>query len=115
MSNKVVTSISLPADVLKQAEKMAKDEHKSRSELIKEALKEYLARHQWQGVREEAAPYAQAKGMPNEEAVEKIIQEIRKSRREKDPLDEARERFKEKGFNGETIDDAVRWARKSKK
>jgi hypothetical protein len=32
-----------------------------------------------------------------------------------DPLDEARRRFREKGFNEETIAEAVKWARKKTK
>jgi|SRR5580658_7773123 CopG family transcriptional regulator/antitoxin EndoAI len=113
MSRKVVASISLPEEILKKAEKMAKDEHKSRSELFKEAIKEYLDNHQWSRVGEESAPYASAKGIKRESDVEKIIREIRGARPAKNALEEARERFKAKGFNEDTIADAVRWARKN--
>jgi predicted transcriptional regulator len=39
------TAISLPDDVFEQAEKLARRLNKSRSELYREAVAEYVARH----------------------------------------------------------------------
>jgi metal-responsive CopG/Arc/MetJ family transcriptional regulator len=78
MANKVVTSVSLPAEVLKQAEKIAKEKHQSRSDLIKEAVQMYLEDHQWRKMQEEAAPYAVAKGVRTEVDVENLVRDIRK-------------------------------------
>jgi len=39
------TAISIPEDVFKQAERLAKHSRKSRSQLFSEAMKEYVARH----------------------------------------------------------------------
>jgi metal-responsive CopG/Arc/MetJ family transcriptional regulator len=85
MGGKTVTSVSLPSEVLKEAEKIAKEKHQSRSELIKEAVLEYLEQHRWHKLQEEALPYAAAAGVRTEEDVEKIIREIRKPGRGKKP------------------------------
>ncbi len=79
MSNRIITSVSLPAEILKEAEKIAKEKHQSRSELIKEAVLQYLDDHRWHSMQEEAAPYAQAKGIRTEQDVENLVREIRKS------------------------------------
>jgi len=39
------TAVSIPDDIFKGAERLAKRSRKSRSRLFSEALKEYLARH----------------------------------------------------------------------
>ena len=83
MANKVVTSVSLPAEILKEAEKIAKEKHQSRSEFIKEAVLQYLDEHHWKTMQEEAAPYASAKGVRTEQDVEALVREIRKPARAK--------------------------------
>jgi metal-responsive CopG/Arc/MetJ family transcriptional regulator len=83
MPNKVVTSVSLPAEVLREAGKIAKEKHQSRSELIKDAVLQYLDDHRWLAMQEEAAPYAAAKGVRTEQDVEALIREIRDTKRPK--------------------------------
>jgi metal-responsive CopG/Arc/MetJ family transcriptional regulator len=39
------TAVSIPDDIFKGAERLAKRSRKSRSRLVSEALREYLARH----------------------------------------------------------------------
>ena len=39
------TAISVPDDVFEQAERLARRTHKSRSQLVSDALREYVARH----------------------------------------------------------------------
>jgi len=46
------TAISLPDDVFEQAERLARRLRKSRSELYREALAEYVARHDPEGITE---------------------------------------------------------------
>jgi metal-responsive CopG/Arc/MetJ family transcriptional regulator len=83
MANKVVTSVSLPAEILKEAEKIAKEKHQTRSELIKEAVLQYMDEHHWKTMQEQAAPYAAAKGVRTEQDVEALVRDIRKSSRPK--------------------------------
>jgi antitoxin MazE6 len=44
-TNGMKTAVSIPDDLFKDAELLAKRTHKSRSRLFREALREYLARH----------------------------------------------------------------------
>lgn len=83
MAHKVVTSVSLPAEILREAEKIAKEKHQSRSELIKEAVLRYVDEYHWKTMQEEAAPYAAAKGVRTEQDVEALVREIRKPARPK--------------------------------
>jgi metal-responsive CopG/Arc/MetJ family transcriptional regulator len=46
------TAVSLPDDVFDEAERLARRLHKSRSELYREALAEYVARHEPERVTE---------------------------------------------------------------
>ena len=46
------TAISLPDDVFRDADKLAKRLKKSRSELYREAVTEYLARHEPEAITE---------------------------------------------------------------
>ena len=80
MAPKMIASLSLPADILKQANRAAKEEHMSRSELIKEALKAYLEEREWAHMRQQALPFAQARGIRTEEDVEDLIREVRGGR-----------------------------------
>jgi metal-responsive CopG/Arc/MetJ family transcriptional regulator len=79
MANKVITSISLPTEILKEAEKIAKEKHQSRSEFIKEAVLQSIDEHQWKTMQEAAAPYAAAQGVRTEQDVETLVREIRES------------------------------------
>jgi metal-responsive CopG/Arc/MetJ family transcriptional regulator len=79
MTNKIITSVSLPQEILKEAEKIAKEKHQSRSEFIKEAILNYMDHYHWKRLQEEAVPYALAKGVRTEEDVEDLVRELRKS------------------------------------
>jgi predicted transcriptional regulator len=46
------TAVSLPNDVFDDAERLARRLHKSRSELYREAIAEYVARHEPERVTE---------------------------------------------------------------
>jgi predicted transcriptional regulator len=46
------TAISLPDDIFRDADKLAKRLKKSRSELYREAVTEYLARHEPEAITE---------------------------------------------------------------
>jgi metal-responsive CopG/Arc/MetJ family transcriptional regulator len=79
--NRRVTSVSLPPQVLRDAEKVAKETNRSRSQLIQDAVLRYLDQHQWVKMQEEAVPYAVAKGVRTEEDVERLLRELRGRKR----------------------------------
>jgi len=76
-SSKVLT-VSLPQDMFKQAEKIAKDENRTRSELFREALRQYIAsRERWQEMRRWGRKSAEELGIKSEADVERLIDEFR--------------------------------------
>jgi uncharacterized protein (DUF433 family) len=75
MANKIL--VSLPEKFLKDVDRLAAEEHRSRSELIREALRMYLETRQGKKVEEQPATYTAGKSkrkaetpFPNIEVVE---------------------------------------------
>jgi uncharacterized protein (DUF433 family) len=56
MANKIL--VSLPEKFLEDVDRVAAEEHRSRSELIREALRAYLEIHKGKKVEEQSASYA---------------------------------------------------------
>ncbi|MGB9859691.1 MAG: CopG family ribbon-helix-helix protein [Moorellaceae bacterium] len=77
MRETVVWTISLPPQMAEKAEALARLENRSRSELIREALRQYMALRQWEQMQAEASLKAQALGLTDESKVEQIIDEMR--------------------------------------
>ncbi|HXR34916.1 MAG TPA: ribbon-helix-helix protein, CopG family [Candidatus Binataceae bacterium] len=69
-------SLSLPERLARQAERVAKREGRTRSELLREALKLYLAESKWRELRQYGAAQAGKLGLA-EEDVERLIREYR--------------------------------------
>lgn len=79
-STKLVT-ISLPPDLLKKAERVAEEEHRTKSELLREALRAYIASRHWDQIREWGDRTAKEYSIKTESDVERIIQEYRREKR----------------------------------
>lgn len=73
-----VVNISIPEDFFKEAEELAKEENRTRSELYREALRQYIETRRWQKLQRETAERARKLGITSEEDVERIISEVRK-------------------------------------
>ena len=56
-------AVSLPAELTKQLDAAAREEGTSRSELVRDAVRRYLALRQFQKLRETIIPYAEAAGL----------------------------------------------------
>jgi CopG family transcriptional regulator/antitoxin EndoAI len=80
-TSKVLT-VSLPPEMLDKAEKIAKEESRTRSELFREALRQYINnRERWQEIRGWGDEIAKEYGVTSEEDVERIIDEIRSKKK----------------------------------
>jgi CopG family transcriptional regulator / antitoxin EndoAI len=80
-TSKVLT-VSLPQEMFRQAEKIAKDENRTRSELFREALRQYIAsRERWQEIRRWGREAARERGLTSEADVERLIDELRAGRK----------------------------------
>ena len=78
MKRSAVASFSLPLEILRQTEELAKSEKKSKSEVVSEALKKYYVMKQWEVLREFGARQAKRLGVRNEDDVDRLIHEIRR-------------------------------------
>lgn len=73
--SKLIT-ISLPPKLFRQTEKLAKEENRTRSELLREALRQYLEDKEWRRLFNYGAKRTKAMGIRKED-VEKLIDEAR--------------------------------------
>lgn len=82
MRNTRTLSITLPPEMLSRAEKLAKKEDRTMSELIREALRHYERQRWW----EETNAYGRARAAAlnvSEDAVERMIQSSRQEKRKR--------------------------------
>lgn len=80
LSKYKVVNVSMPEEFFKQAEKLAKEENRTRSELYREAIRQYIETRRWQKLQRESAERARKLGITSEEDVERIISEVRKQK-----------------------------------
>lgn len=73
--------ISLPTDLLDEAERVARQETRSRNELIRDALKQYLASRRWQRLRQWGAETAGRLGLKTESDLQRLLEKTRTRRR----------------------------------
>lgn len=73
-----IWTISLPPAMEKEVSSLAKLEHRTRSELVREALRVYLAGNQWKMLQKKGAVQAQHLGIRSEADVEKLIDDLRR-------------------------------------
>jgi len=69
-------SVTLPPDMLKRAQSIAKKESRTMSELIREALRHYERRSWWDDVNEYGRARAERQGV-HEEDVDRLVHEVR--------------------------------------
>ena len=76
MRTKALTLL-LPSEMAEQIKKFAKAEGMTRSELFREALREYMRRRKWEKIREYGTRKANELELRGEDDVEKLIDEYR--------------------------------------
>ena len=74
-----ILSLSLPPDLVREAERVAKQEGRTKSELFREALRRYVEERRWRGLQRYGANRARKLGM-TEVDVERSVQEFRRGR-----------------------------------
>lgn len=78
MSVKTI-NVSLPDELLKEIDRKAEEEYRSRSELLKEATLMYIqTKDNWQVLQKDLALRAKKQGLKNENDIEKMIDSLRK-------------------------------------
>ncbi len=75
-------SITLPPDLLVKAQQLAEHEHRTMSELFREALRRYMGTDsQWESLLKRTRATGTALGIQTEEDVERLSDEYRRDRR----------------------------------
>ena len=78
-------SITLPPDLLLKAQEIAEREHRTISELFREALRRYMSSdketEEWNAMLQRARAKGRALGITSEEDVERMSDEYRRSKR----------------------------------
>lgn len=75
-------SITLPPDLLAKAQELAQREHRTMSELFREALRHYMQRDpDWEALLARTRSLGRAHGITTEEDVERLSDEYRRERR----------------------------------
>ena len=78
-------SITLPPDLLVKAQELANREHRTMSELFREALRRYMQRDvEWQALLARTRAQGQALGSTSETDVERLADEYRRDTRRLD-------------------------------
>lgn len=74
-----IVSLSLPPELLRAAERIAKREGRTKSELFREALRRYISDERWRRLREYGLEQSQRLGV-TEGDVERLVHEHRRER-----------------------------------
>lgn len=69
-------SVSVPDELMNDTEAVARETGRSKSELVREALRQYTAAERWRRIRRYGAERAEAAGVGPED-VEGLIDELR--------------------------------------
>jgi CopG family transcriptional regulator/antitoxin EndoAI len=75
-----ILSISLPPELTSDLDAIASQERRSRSELVREAVRQYILVSRWRVLRQKASLKAMERGL-REEDVERFVDEERGARR----------------------------------
>jgi CopG family transcriptional regulator/antitoxin EndoAI len=72
-----VMTLSLPPEMVKEVERLTKEENRTKSELFREALRKYINDRRWQQIRQWGTKTAQELGI-SEGGVDELIYKHRR-------------------------------------
>jgi CopG family transcriptional regulator / antitoxin EndoAI len=73
-------TVSLPLDLLEEAQRAARDEARTRTDLIRDALRQYLASRRWHRLRTWGAETADRLGLKTEADLQRLLDRARQRR-----------------------------------
>lgn len=77
MAKSFATSVSFPGPIAKEIDSLAKREHKTRSGVVQDAVRQYLEMRKWQKAQAEVSARARRLGISGDDDIEKIVDEVR--------------------------------------
>ena len=78
MRTTLTWTVSLPPRLIKEAERVAKEEDRTKSELVREALRMYIEERRWRKLQRQTAIKAQALGIRTEKDVDRLVHSVRR-------------------------------------
>ena len=73
-------TVSLPADLVRETQRVAKEESRTRSDLIRDALQQYLTSRRWRRLRQWGAETADRLGLKTEADLQRLLEAVRSER-----------------------------------
>ena len=70
-------TISLPTNILRETERIAKEEVRTRTDVIREALNQYVASRRWRRLRQWGAQTAERLDLKTEDDLENLLDHVR--------------------------------------
>jgi len=70
-------TVSLPPGLLRDTERIAKQETRTRSEVIREALQQYITSRRWRRLRQWGTEAAERLGLKTEADLERLLDKVR--------------------------------------
>ncbi len=77
MAKNSAASISLPVEIIKEVERMAKTEHKTRSGIIQDAVRSYIELRKWFDLQQRLSAQARSLKLNTDDDVERLVDEVR--------------------------------------
>ena len=74
-------TISLPADLVRETQRVAREESRTRSDLIRDALQQYLTSRRWRRLRQWGAGTADRLGLKTEADLQRLLEAVRTEQR----------------------------------
>jgi CopG family transcriptional regulator / antitoxin EndoAI len=71
-------TVSLPPNLIRDAERTAKEEDRTKSELVREALRVYIEERRWRKLQRDTAARADVLGLRGEDDIERLVDAGRK-------------------------------------
>ncbi|MBI4572186.1 MAG: ribbon-helix-helix protein, CopG family [candidate division NC10 bacterium] len=71
-------TVSPHPEILREAERTAREEKRTKSELVREALRFYIEERRWRKLQREVSMRAQALGITSKEDVDRLVHSARK-------------------------------------
>ena len=71
-------TVSLPPKLVKEAERTAKEEDRTKSELVREALRMYIEEPRWRKLQRQTAIKARALGIRTEKDGDRLVHSVRR-------------------------------------
>ena len=70
-------TISLPTNILRETERIAKEEVRTRTDVIRDALNQYVASRRWQRLRQWGAQTAERLQLKTDEDLQRFLDRVR--------------------------------------